>query len=401
MINLAVISIKDIIKFLKRLILTIIIFISICKILGNLKSGNYVNIEDLKTKSFFYYSKIIDKTFIISNYYNNENIINQSGIKKILVSELSLLATEAELMELENQEEIVEFENIDIEIKNEDSEMIKNTEQKETELQESTKVVGKLENVPEKIYTEIINKNNKKDTYTDIYKNVKIKNESKYQLTEDILTPDFLPQNKNDIIIYHTHTCESYTPTEKDKYEASGNFRTTDLNYSVSRVGSELEKYLINTFNVKHDVTYHDYPAYSGSYTRALTTIKKLINQTEYSGLVIDLHRDALGSSSSYAPSLKIGDEVAAQLMFVVGTDGGGLEHPNWQKNLKLAIKIQETANEMYPGLFKPIIVRNSRYNQHVSDSACIIEVGATGNTLEQCNTSMKYLAKVLEKVLK
>ena len=70
--------------------------------------------------------------------------------------------------------------------------------------------------------------------------------------------------------------------------------------------------------------------------------------------------------------------------MFVIGTNGGGLSHPNWQKNLKLAIKIQEKANEMYPGLFRPILVRNSRYNQNLANCACIIEVGATGNTLEQ-----------------
>lgn len=87
--------------------------------------------------------------------------------------------------------------------------------------------------------------------------------------------------------------------------------------------------------------------------------------------------------------------------MFVIGTDGGGLSHSEWKKNLKFAVKIQEKANEMYPGLFKPIILRNSRYNQHVSEAACIIEVGATGNTLKQCNTSMKYLAKVLEQVFK
>ena len=87
--------------------------------------------------------------------------------------------------------------------------------------------------------------------------------------------------------------------------------------------------------------------------------------------------------------------------MFVIGTDGGGLKHDKWKKNLKLAIKIQEKANEMYPGLFKPIIVRNSRYNQHVSEGACIIEVGATGNTLEQCLVSMKYLSSVIFEVMK
>ena len=63
--------------------------------------------------------------------------------------------------------------------------------------------------------------------------------------------------------------------------------------------------------------------------------------------------------------------------------------------------KLQEKANELYPGLFRPIIVRNSRYNQHLTKAAVIIEVGATGNTLEQCLVSMKYLAKVISEVMK
>lgn len=107
------------------------------------------------------------------------------------------------------------------------------------------------------------------------------------------------------------------------------------------------------------------------------------------------------GSDANYAPSVKIGDEVAAQLMFVIGTDGGGLQHLNWQQNLKFAIKIQEKSNELYPGLFRPIIVRNSRYNQHLTSAATIIEVGATGNTMEQCMVSMKYLSKVISEVVK
>ena len=86
-------------------------------------------------------------------------------------------------------------------------------------------------------------------------------------------------------------------------------------------------------------------------------------------------------------------------MMFVIGTDGGGLQHLNWRQNLKFAVKVQQKADELYPGLFRPIIVRNSRYNQHLTKAATIIEVGATGNTLEQCMVSMKYLARVLNEV--
>ena len=104
---------------------------------------------------------------------------------------------------------------------------------------------------------------------------------------------------------------------------------------------------------------------------------------------------------NTYAPTVKIGEEYAAQLMFVIGSNGGVDEHENWQENLKFAVKVQEKANELYPGLFKPIILRNSRYNQHLAKAATIIEVGATGNTLDQCLVSMKYLAKVMSEVIK
>ena len=181
----------------------------------------------------------------------------------------------------------------------------------------------------------------------------------------------------------------------------TGNYRTTNLDFSVARVGTELTKYLQNKgFNVTHNKTYHDYPSYSNSYDRAFDTIQNLLTNSN-TQIVIDLHRDAVGSSNEYAPCVKINEQYAAQLMFVIGTDGGGLEHPNWRQNLKLAIKIQEKANEMYPGLFRPIILRNSRYNQHLTIGSNIIEVGATGNTMEQCILSMQCLANVLHEICK
>ncbi len=175
------------------------------------------------------------------------------------------------------------------------------------------------------------------------------------------------------------------------------------MNYSVAQVGTTLTDLMTaKGFNVSHLLTYHDYPQYNGSYTRSYETVSNFLTSNNSTAqVVLDIHRDAVGSNSSYAPCVKIGEETVAQIMIVVGTNGGGLSHDNWQTNLKYAIKIVEKGNEMYPGLFRPIIVRNSRYNQNLADSALIIEVGATGNTLEQATGSMKYLAEVLEEVMK
>lgn len=233
---------------------------------------------------------------------------------------------------------------------------------------------------------------------TNEYNGVKINNSTDYTLTEDMLTPD-IEVNKNKVVIYHTHTCESYTATEQYNYVQSGNFRSTDLNFSVARVGDELDKQL-TAYGVQviHDKTYHDYPAYNGSYGRSLKTAESILANHGDADIVIDLHRDAI-ADETYAPKVKIGDEYASQLMFVMGSNVANSINENWNQNLKFAIKVMQKANELYPGLFKPLILRNSEYNQHVAKGACIIEVGSTGNTLEESMNSMKYLAKILSEI--
>ena len=205
-------------------------------------------------------------------------------------------------------------------------------EQQVAESNQSTESNNINTEIPENAQTEVIEENNIKATYTNEYNGIQIKNSSKYNLTEEMLTPDIELEDTKDIVIFHTHTCESYTPTEAFNYEMTGNCRTTDRNFSVARVGTELTNFLTGYgFNVIHDTTYNDYPAYTGSYDRSLKVVQNVLSQ-QSSDIVIDLHRDAVGSSNTYGPTVRIGEEYAAQLMFVIGTDGGGLEHPNWQK---------------------------------------------------------------------
>ena len=256
-----------------------------------------------------------------------------------------------------------------------------------------------IEHAETGLKTEVLD-SNVSPRYSQEYYGVKIRNETDYKLTNEVLDPTSLEINTNNIIIYQTHSCESYTASEKYQYKQTGNFRTTDKNFSVIRVGRELTNQLKSYgYNVIHDENYHDYPSYTGSYTSSLDTVTKLLEENKDTDIVIDVHRDAVGDNT-YAPTVKIGDEYAAQIMFVVGGNGSSIPHPEWQQNLKFAIKVQQKANELYPGLFRPIILRESGYNQQVSKAASLIEVGATGNTLDQCLVSMKYLAKVLDEVL-
>ena len=370
MVNVAVINIKSLIKIL--LILFVVIFF-------------IYFVQGLSTNL----DKLAFSPFILNQTIPGIATTNDSDFSSI---ETSYIESKSPLQFLLNSQLPVMSS---IKIATHESE---NNIAEEPTIVENNNTDNTIEHASTNIETQVID-SGVPNKYTNDYQGVEIKNGTNYTLTDDILNYEGLEINQSDVMIFHTHTCESYTPTENFAYEESGTFRTTDLDYSVVRVGNSLADQLTSYgFNVVHDKTYHDYPAYTGSYSRSLESVKKDLQENP-SDIIIDLHRDAIGSKSDYDPSVKIGDDVASQLMFVIGTNGGGLYHPNWQNNLRFAIKVQEIANEMYPGLFKPMIVRNSRYNQHLGKAAVIIEVGSTGNTLEQSLTSMKYLAKVFEKI--
>lgn len=72
--------------------------------------------------------------------------------------------------------------------------------------------------------TQVVTPNPIKETYNKEYNGIKIKNETDFELTDDLLNSDNLSINTNNVIIFHTHTCESYTQSEKYQYEESRKF---------------------------------------------------------------------------------------------------------------------------------------------------------------------------------
>lgn len=386
MFKVKILKLKDVIKIVIGIVILVFLIMIISKNIK--KEENMKNKEDTVIQSSFL--KCFKTSIPVAESINNpeKEISNEdtnSLLQSILVSQISSIKG---IDEKSSSQKIAEEEN---------TENAEDTEENNGETKEDTEEI-KLAQTG--VTTEVVTQNPIAENYNVTYNNVKIKNQTDYELTNEILTPDITIENKN-VLIFHTHSCESYTSSPAYTYTPTGNFRTTDLNFTVTRVGTELETYLKQYgYNVIHNTDYHDYPSYNGSYTKSLQTVENIL-QTTPSDIIIDLHRDAIGSRSDYAPTVKIGEEEAAQIMFVIGTNAGGLYHPNWQQNLKFAIKVQEKAEEMYPGLFKPIMLTTSRYNQHTGKFANIMEVGATGNTLDQCLTSMKYLSNVMNEILR
>lgn len=204
------------------------------------------------------------------------------------------------------------------------------------------------------------------------------------------------------VLIYHTHTTESFI-TNLEQLDQNGiPNRTTDATNNVVRVGEELAQVLRKKYNIEviHNSTIHNYPADTGAYGRSLNTATNILNSYPSIQIVIDIHRDGVDGDRLRTVT-EINGKKAAKMMFVVGTNATGLNHPEWKENLKLAITLQNILDKKYPGITRPIYISENRYNQHLTNGTLIVEIGGDGNLISECLESTKYLAEVINEVLK
>lgn len=235
----------------------------------------------------------------------------------------------------------------------------------------------------------------KKDT------NIDINIENELALRPDVnIKKDGSPQ----VLIYHTHTTESYMKKDQGFYYESFYPRSTDNNFNVTQVGNAItEKLQSNGIGVIHDITTHDNPSYNGSYGRSQKTIEKNLNAYPSIQVTIDIHRDSLGGNDTgkIKPTFKVGNKKAAQIMIMAGCDeDGSLEFPGWEYNLRLALRLQNEAETMYPGMTRPMYFGAVKYNMNMTHGSLLIEVGSDANTLDEAKYTGSLLGDVLSKVL-
>lgn len=210
---------------------------------------------------------------------------------------------------------------------------------------------------------------------------------------------DELPQ----VLIIHTHGTEAYTMPAGQEYNSDGSTRTTDTNYNVVRVGDEIAAvFEEHGISVLHDRTLYDAESYNDAYSLAEEAIDAYLQKYPSIHFVLDIHRDAIEDSAgnTYKVISQVNGKNAAQLSIVVGTDGSGAPHENWEENLKLAVLLQQNLLEHYPTLMRPMYLRNSRYNEHATTGSLLIEVGAAGNSLDEALYAARLFAGQMVEVL-
>lgn len=195
------------------------------------------------------------------------------------------------------------------------------------------------------------------------------------------------------VLILHTHGSECYADGGK-------NYRSLEEAENVVSLGTALGQLLEEAgIRVIHDKTLHDQPSYNDAYANARQAAKKYLEDYPSVELVLDIHRDAVENAggAQLAKTVTVEGVQVAQLMLVVGTDAGGLNHPRWQENMALAVKLHAQLEALSPGLCRPISLRTQRFNQDLSPGALIVEVGAAGNSHLEAMRAVALLAKGIE----
>jgi len=202
-----------------------------------------------------------------------------------------------------------------------------------------------------------------------------------------ITMPDQVRQGAGDnlVIIYHTHTTESFVPTSGQRF-------SNDLDVTVAKLGAEMAKQLQNIYNISvvHNRQIHDIPR-NTSYDTALSTLNKLLETYPNASLVVDLHRDGVDRKIS---TVNIDGKAVGRVLFVVGS-----RHPLWKSNFSKANYIHEVLEEIAPGLSRGVRERPLVYNQHLHEGSLLIEVGGHENSLDEVLLTIPYLTEALARL--
>ncbi|MBP7332676.1 MAG: stage II sporulation protein P [Firmicutes bacterium] len=176
-----------------------------------------------------------------------------------------------------------------------------------------------------------------------------------------------IAEKKGNIAVYHSHTDESYVPS--DGTEA------IPFKGGIYQVGKAMvDKLQGSGISVNYDQTAHD-PHDNNAYVRSRRTAANLMKDKPTA--IFDVHRDGVPDPSYYRAEID-GKDVA-KLRLVVGR-----ENPRMDANMDFAKRMMAAANNAHPKVVKEIFVGKGDYNQDLSPTALLIEAGTHTNSKEQ-----------------
>lgn len=200
---------------------------------------------------------------------------------------------------------------------------------------------------------------------------------------QGLLVPRIAQAQGGKVAIYHTHSDESYVPSDgkESKLGAGG----------IYQVGEAFAEGLKNNgitpivSQAKHDP--HDDMAYE----RSRRTAAELIKQQP--DAIFDVHRDAVPPQVYQA---QIDGKDVTKVQLVVGKYGATAKQIE-----DYALKIKAAADQKHPGLIKGIFfAKGGDYNQDLHPRSMLLEVGSHTNNKEAAERGIALFADIVPMVL-
>ncbi len=258
-----------------------------------------------------------------------------------------------------------------------------------------------------KVISQTIDKSGATASYGDVY--IKNKTTKTVSIKEALSNKPNLKINLNSdepqVLIVHTHATESYFPSLVEYYPKSWGERDNNPENNMVAVGKVIANAL-NTAGIKtvQSEVLHDKESYTGSYDRSRETIKSYLKKYPSIKVVIDVHRDAINEEDGdkIRPIVNIKNQTAGQIMIISGCQSGAITgYPNWQKNLRFSVGLQQKIEQTYPFLARPLFFAEKKYNQDLCENSFLLEVGSQANLLSEAKYSAKLFSEVFIKYLK
>ena len=247
------------------------------------------------------------------------------------------------------------------------------------------------------------------DGVTDTVGNVRIKNTNKTQIDASSmlnkkadLTVD---RDKPAVLIFHTHTTETYQIAEREYYATDFAPRSESEQVNMIRVGKAIAEQIEKAgYKVIHDKTIYD-TKYNGAYERSRKGAEAILKKYPSIKIVLDIHRDAiqLKDGTKIRPVATVNGKKAAQIMIISGCqeEGNGVTNlPDWKYNLTFALQLQKELEDNFQGITRPLYFCARSYNMNLTHCSLLVEMGSDANTLEQAVYSGKCLGVAVGKML-
>ena len=201
------------------------------------------------------------------------------------------------------------------------------------------------------------------------------------------------------ILIYHTHGATEGFVNER-----------TGTTVSVIEIGKKLAEMLEKEYgySVIHDETPYD--KVNGSidrnkaYNQSLEGMKNALEKYPSIQIMIDLHRDGVGSEDKRTTVID-GKRMAKFMLFngLSRNKEGNIDYlynPNLEGNLAFSLQLKLKAMELYPTITRPNYLKGYRYNLHLREKSLLIELGNQNNSSQEALNALEPMAEILDAVL-